>query len=299
MAARAATGASSVARFCRGVLESGDLDAKLAPPPAVRMPLPGAPDAGAPNAAREGPAVGARRPARGPGLEMASGADALPRPAELSDPAKRAACLARFAHHELMAVELFAWAWLRWPELPGEIRTSWLGVLADEQRHCRLYLERLRALGHELSHFAPHSDYFWRHVPAMDASPHGPRSFLCAMGLTLEQANLDFTLLYRDAFQAAGDEESALACQRVHDDEVRHVRVAAQGLRLLLRRDGPGAAAPSDEVAAYEAAVPYPLSAARAKGRRFDAAARRRAGLSDAFIAHVRGARSLQELAHS
>jgi hypothetical protein len=49
------------------------------------------------------------------------------------------------------------------------------------------------------------------------------------------------------------------------------------------------------EIEAYQAAVPYPLAAARAKGRRFDEAARRRAGLSGEFIAFVRGARSSQE----
>jgi hypothetical protein len=37
------------------------------------------------------------------------------------------------------------------------------------------------------------------------------------------------------------------------------------------------------------------LAAARAKGRRFEAAARRRAGLSEDFIAFVRDARSSQE----
>jgi len=52
-----------------------------------------------------------------------------------------------------------------------------------------------------------------------------------------------------------------------------------------------------DEIEAYRAAVPYPLAAARAKGRRFDEAARRRAGLSGEFIAFVRGARSSQEQA--
>jgi hypothetical protein len=49
------------------------------------------------------------------------------------------------------------------------------------------------------------------------------------------------------------------------------------------------------EIEAYQEAVPYPLAAARAKGRRFDEAARRRAGLSGKFIAFVRGARSSQE----
>jgi uncharacterized ferritin-like protein (DUF455 family) len=108
------------------------------------------------------------------------------------------------------------------------------------------------------------------------------------MGLTLEQANLDFSLLYRDAFRAAGDEETARVCQQVHDDELRHVALAAGWLRRL----DPDAAG---ELAAYEKAVPFPLSAARAKGRRFDAAARRRAGLEPEFIEHVRTARSSQE----
>ena len=55
----------------------------------------------------------------------------------------RAECLARFAHHELMAVELFAWALLRWPMMPSPMRAGFVGVLAQEQVHCRLYLERL------------------------------------------------------------------------------------------------------------------------------------------------------------
>ncbi len=219
---------------------------------------------------------------------MTGGADALPRPGALKDPAARARCLARFAHHELMAVELFAWALLRWPELPSPLRASFLRVLAEEQTHCRLYLARLRSLGSAPEEHSA-SDYFWRHEPALDRSPHGPRAFLCALGLTLEQANLDFSLLYRDAFREAGDAESAEVCQRVHDDEVRHVRLAAQWLRRLSPDAG-------DDVSAYESAVPFPLGPARAKGRRFDAASRAHAGLSPAFIERVRRARSRQEL---
>jgi uncharacterized ferritin-like protein (DUF455 family) len=232
--------------------------------------------------------VRVRAPARAPGLELRSGVDPLPRPHELRAPAARARCLARFAHHELMAVELFAWALLRFPALPPALRRGFLRVLAEEQTHCRLYLEPLRALGSDLSDHSL-SDYFWKHEPALAGSPHGPRAFLCAMGLTLEQANLDFSLLYRDAFRDAGDAASARACQRVHDDEVGHVRLAAAWLRRL----SPDA---RDEIEAYERAVPFPFAAGRAKARRFDAAARRRAGLSPAFIAHVREARSLPEL---
>ena len=113
------------------------------------------------------------------------------------------------------------------------------------------------------------------------------------MGLTLEQANLDFTLVYRDGFREAGDEESAQICQRVHDDEVSHVRRASEWLMRLSGGDN------EDPVAVYDETVPFPLAASRAKGRRFSVASRRSAGLSEPFIEHVRTARSSQQLAGS
>ena len=269
----------TVREFCRRILEVGDLEAKLEPPPewlGERL-----------SDESVGPPLCIDGPARDPGLEMRPGVEPLPRTGALTSPAARAVCLARFAHHELMAVELFAWALLRWPDLPLGLRRGFLEVLADEQSHCRLYLDRLRAHESELSDHRL-SSYFWKHAPAIAASPHGALAFLCAMGLTFEQANLDFTLVYRDGFRAAGDEASARVCQSVHDDEVGHVRLAANGLRALV----PGG---QDEVETYRRAVPYPLAAARAKGRRFTEAARRRAGLSPEFIAFVRDARSSQE----
>lgn len=228
-------------------------------------------------------------PARAPAIALAAGSGPLPRPYELADPAARAACLARFAHHELMAVELFAWALLRWPGLPPALRRAFVRILTDEQRHCRMYLERLAAHGSALEEHRC-SGYLLRHLPAIDASPHGPRAFLAAVGLTFEQANLDFAPLYAEAFRRAGDEASARVCERVHTDEIRHVAVAARWLPLLA---GPG----HTDLSSYRQATPFPLGAARAKGRRFDAAARRAAGLSDALIEHVRTARSSQEAA--
>ncbi len=222
---------------------------------------------------------------------MVAGATPLPRPGRLGTREARARALARFAHHELQAVELFAYALLRWPEVPKGLSLDWYAVLLDEQRHAALYLERIEALGFRFEAFAPHSDYLWKHLPAIEASEDGPSAFLAAMGLTLEQANLDFSALYRDAFAEAGDSESAAVCALVHREEIGHVRMAARWLREL--RPEP------DDRGRYEASVPFPLSAARAKGRRFEAAARRAAGLSDDFIEHVRRARSSQETGRS
>jgi hypothetical protein len=286
--------------LCLQILTAGDLEAKLVPPvDAAGRPLPAGPS---------GPPVRIDRPTRDPGLRMRGGREKLPRPGELADAGPRRLCLARFAHHELMAVEYFAWAWLRWPDAPAGLRRGWIAAMADEQRHCRLYLARLAALGGDFAR-DDHSDYFWRHAPAIAASPAGPAAFLAAMGLTLEQANLDFTLTYRDGFAAAGDPESAALCQQVHDDEIAHVALAARWLPRLIGDPTAGMPAAPEETEAipdeaeasdlkhYLAAVPFPLGPARAKGRRFEPAPRRRAGLSEVFIEHVRQARSSQQQA--
>ncbi len=268
-------GPHTVREYCRHLLESGDLASKLAPPLA--------PGGAALDDRSPGPALYIDRPARDAGLCMRGSAERLPGPNQLADPSARATCLRRFAHHELMAVELFAWALLLWPEVPRSLRRAWLRTLHDEQRHLGLYLGRLHELGSDLSD-EPLSDYFWKHAASIHAGARGPLGFLSAMGLTLEQANLDFTLLYRDAFRRAGDEESARVSQRVHDDELGHVKLAARWLERLKRPD-------ESDVEAYEASVPFPLGAARAKGRLFSVSARKRAGLSDAMIEYVRHAR--------
>ncbi len=274
---------ANVRAFCLRILEAGDLESKLVPPLGPNgLPLPDTPS---------GPAVLIERPVRDPGLRMHGGSDRLPRPGQLTDPGQRIRCLARFAHHELMAVEYFAWALLRWPELPAGLRRGLLASLSDEQRHCRLYLERLAAHG-GVFESDDHSDYFWRQAPAIAASPAGPRAFLAAMGLTLEQANLDFTLTYRDAFAAAGDSESAAVCQLVHDEEIGHVALAERWL-VRLSRNEPASA--GDDLDFYLETVPFPLGPARAKGRRFEVTPRRRAGLSPRLIEHVRRARPSPE----
>jgi len=261
--------------FCRAVLECGDLETKLsAPRDREGAPLPDHPS-GAP--------IEIERPARDPGLRMESGGDALPRPQDLAEPEMRRLCLSRFAHHELQAVEYFAWALLRWPDAPAELRRGLTAALVDEQRHCRLYLDRLTELGGGFD-TDDHSDYFWRQAPAIAAAEDGLGAFLAAMGLTLEQANLDFTLTYRDAFADAGDETTAAICQVVHDDEIAHVALAARWMARLANRE-------ASDLELYLASVPFPLGPARAKGRRFERAPRERAGLSDALIEHVRKAR--------
>lgn len=298
---------ANVRAFCRQILENGDLASKLAAP-LGRGGTPLCDDA-------PGPPLFIDAPARGPGLSLRGGAGKLPRPGQLRQVEARILCLSRFAHHELMAVELFAWALLRWPDLPPLLRRGLLAALVDEQNHCRLYLDRMAAQGGDFM-TDDHSDYFWRQAPVIAASPEGPRAFLSAMGLTLEQANLDFTLTYRDGFKEAGDLESAAVCQQVHDEEIAHVALAARWLDRLSTPPRPPAPdpAPDDNAASdardtggagaissardlelYLATVPFPMGPARAKGKRFERGPRQRAGLSEALIEHVRLARSNAE----
>lgn len=283
---------TTVRAFCRQILEKGDLESKLAPPVSPDgSPLPDT---------DPGPPLRVECPVRDPGLRMQGGSNRLPKPSQLRDEQHRLLCLSRFAHHELMAVELFAWALLRWPDLPPLLRRGWLAALVDEQRHCRLYLERLIAHGGRFDS-DDHSDYFWQQAPAIARSTAGPSAFLSAMGLTLEQANLDFTLTYRDGFAAAGDHESAAVCQLVHDEEIAHVALASRWLARLDSKtmdastSASGLSVERTELDRYLETVPFPLGPARAKGKRFEKEPRERAGLSEALIEHVRRARSNTE----
>eukprot|EP00913_Durusdinium_trenchii_P017211 g16184.t1 len=104
-------------------------------------------------------------------------------------------------------------------------------------------------------------------------------SFLCGVGLTFEAANLDHSLHYRNVFRQAGDQETAEVLQRVHDEEVQHVRLANVWLRRLANRSE------SDLELYQRYAVPPTFGLHKARGKGFAGAASRRcAGLSEAFV---------------
>jgi uncharacterized ferritin-like protein (DUF455 family) len=256
------------------VLHSGSLQVKLTPWPRTCA------DDGAQHVD-----VDVVAPARDSDLRMRAVHARLPAQHQLGLRDARVQVLARFAHHELMAVELFAWALLRFPQADARLRLAWWAALREEQQHCRLYLERLALDGARLED-VPQSGYFWELMPHVRAHRHPLAAFLAMQGLTLEQANLDFTIMYRDAFARVGDTATAAILQQVHDDEVGHVHLANHWLQRSTDA--------ATDVAAYVAHVPFPLSAARAKGRNFEVDARRRAGMSAAFIDHVRNAQPVR-----
>ena len=248
--------------YALGLLEAETLDGKLAsPPPDLDLD-----DGGAPRLvdAPRRPAALAPVPHR---------KVTVPPIAGMRDPAQRARILHALANHELQAIELFAWALLAFPAAPRPFRAGLVAILAEEQVHLRLYLERLAAHGVGFGDH-PVTAHFWNKLP-----PPTPLAFVCTMGLTFENANLDFAGAYAAAAREAGDEATAAVLDRVHADEIGHVRFAWVWLEKL----APGA----DPWATYLANVEPPLGPARARGRDLDVDARRRAGLDDAFVAHL------------
>ena len=197
----------------------------------------------------------------------------------MRDPAQRARILHALANHELQAIELFAWALLAFPAAPVAFRRGLVAILADEQRHFALYAERMAALATAFGDH-PVTGHFWNKLDHLETPLH----FICAMGLTFENANLDFANDYALAARACGDTETARVLEQVHTDEIAHVHFAYAWLRRL--------APDEDPWAAYLAHTRPPLGPRRARGKNYDADARRRAGFSPDFIARLADALS-------
>lgn len=253
--------------FALRVLLAEDLEVKLSGPPgglADETP---------------GPAWRAPGPGRPAELRMLSGRTRAPGSRGMADPAQRPRILHSLASHELQAAELFAWALLAFPQAPPDFRRGLLAILGDEQRHTRMYLARLEAHG---ARFGDHpvNGYFWKKVPAIASPLH----FLCAMSLTFENANLDHTVEYAAAARRAGDEKTAAVIERVHRDEIEHVRF---GWTWLLRfKDQQRSAWDT-----FTDNLAFPLRPARARGRVFHRQGREAAGLDPDFIAHLEASR--------
>ena len=143
---------------------------------------------------------------------------------------KKALALHTFANHELLAIEMMACALLIYPHDTDELKKFKLGIvksLKDEQKHFKLYIERLNALGFEFGDF-PLNDFFWNQMHSLKT----PSQYFAAMALTFEAANLDFAYFYKHIFSELGDDKTASILNTVLEDEITHV---ALGVNFLNR----------------------------------------------------------------
>lgn len=243
---------------------AADMETKLAPrePPAAqldsswcddgierRLPAPGRP-------------ANLRLVARG---ERTKGAQALRRPEE------RARLLHTFAHHELQAAELFAWAILAFPRAPRAFRAGLLRLCLEELSHLRLYAAHMRALGLAYGDL-PVRDWFWSRVAACPDA----LSFVALQGLGLEGANLEHSARFAALFRAAGDEAGAKALELVERDEIGHVAFARYWFERF--------SGSSLDFQRWENALPPPLTPALFRGTPLNRAARAQAGMDQRFL---------------
>jgi len=246
--------------FAEAVLFTADMDLKLASPAEFTDSLPGK-------------GIGeVLAPGRPDWLPMRSdlAIPAAPTPRGLEDPRVRGQALHSFAHHELQALELMALALLRFPEAPRGFRRGLVKILTDEQRHFRMYQERAEHWGVGLGDVGM-GHFFWDTVADLNT----PADFLAALSLTYEQANLDFSVYWEDAFRAVDDIDSGVVLREVYEDEISHVRHGfAWFERLVLGAD----------FEAYSKHLTFPLSPGRGKGPIFNRDGRKRSGMSEDFI---------------
>ena len=182
----------------------------------------------------------------------------------------RARALHTFLHHEMQAAELMAWALLAFPGAPREFRAGLVRIALDEVRHMRLYAQQIERLGHGVGSF-PVRDWFWERIPACAT----PASFVAAMGLGLESANLEHTASFAARFREAGDEEGARTQEIVGREEIAHVRFGARWFEEF---------AGSLDFDTWREALPEPLSPMLMRGRPLERDARARAGFSASFL---------------
>jgi uncharacterized ferritin-like protein (DUF455 family) len=135
-----------------------------------------------------------------------------------------------------------------------------------------MYIARLEDAGGRFGDY-PVNGYFWGKIGTITT----PLRFLCAMSLTFENANLDHTIDYEEAARRSGDAKTATVIERVHRDEIEHVRFGWTWLQFFKRED---------ETAwdAFRANLTWPLRPAKARGRTFHRKGREAAGLDPEFI---------------
>jgi uncharacterized ferritin-like protein (DUF455 family) len=251
--------------WCIRILSADTLEEKLLAPGILSDEMPG-------------PALYWDMPSRPSNMmfKRRSREEKLPPFQEHGDPDKRAACLHRFAGHELLAVEIMAYALLAFPDAPKHFRRGLAATLKEEQEHVRLYCQRLSLLGVNLGDM-PLYKHFWNHTPFI----RSPLQYISLMSLTFEQANLDFAPLYLKSFSHYGDTLSAALMQRIVDDEIGHVSFGMHWLKKMTPKEE----SPWDS---WRNNVPDTVSIKRARGFLVFEENRKKAGIPEDWIERIK-----------
>jgi uncharacterized ferritin-like protein (DUF455 family) len=190
----------------------------------------------------------------------------------MAHPDKRAVSLHRFAGHELLAVEIMAYALLAFPQAPSHFRKGVAHTLKEEQQHVRLYQKRMEALGLKFGDL-PLYRHFWSYVPHLTT----PLRYVSAMSLTFEMANLDFAPFYSKVFAEHGDLLSSALMEQIFKDEIGHVSF---GYRWLKKWKEPTIS----DWETWQAHLPPRVPISQARGPEFFPHHRHLAGIDEEWI---------------
>ncbi|MFA5583038.1 MAG: DUF455 family protein [Bacteriovoracaceae bacterium] len=191
---------------------------------------------------------------------------------------KKAMALHSFANHELLAIEMMAAAILVFPHKTDDdikIKKGIFTALKDEQKHFKLYVNRLNELGFEFGDF-PLNDFFWRQMPSIKSMGE----YFAVMALTFEAANLDFAQYYKNVFLSFDDHKTAQILDIVLEDEISHVALGSYWMKKW-RVD-------KSLWQYYLDSLPWPLTPARSRGIGFDPLLHSKAMGDDDFISQLK-----------
>jgi uncharacterized ferritin-like protein (DUF455 family) len=183
-----------------------------------------------------------------------------------------------FANHELLAIEMFAAALIIYPSqthLEKTFKKGILHIIQDEQKHLKLYLNRMKDFGVKLGDY-PLNGHFWEKMKSLIT----PQHFCSTMNLTFETANLDFANFYENIFLHNNDVKTANILKIVHDDEIKHVEFGNHFLQIYWKMEN----SHLNFQEYYTHYLPEKTTPARSKGMIFNENARKNAKLSQEFI---------------
>lgn len=226
-----------------------------------------------------GPELFWDHPTRPKGMEFKkfSRKEKLPAFHEHTSEAKRAACLHRFAGHELLAIEMMAFALLAFPKAPKAFRKGLAHTIKEEQWHVTLYRNRLLQMGTDLGD-EPLNGRFWTLTKHFTT----PLSYITVMHLTLEMANLDFAPHYGLSFERNGDLLSAELMKKIFLDEISHVSFGYSWLKKFKTSKE------TSDWQTYLDYLPALTTPKRAKGFIFQEEARKRAHIPQDWITNLK-----------
>ncbi len=145
-----------------------------------------------------------------------------------------AALIHAVAHIEFNAINLALDAVCRFPGLPADFYTDWLGVGVEEARHFSLLREHLRGLDSDYGEFPAH-DGLWQMALK---TAHDPMARMALVPRVLEARGLDASPGIIRRLRANGDRAGADIVEIILREEVGHVAIGTRWFNHLCAERG-------------------------------------------------------------